>query len=77
MPISDSFYSRLSKSLPEVVKHFGTPFHIYDETGIRETGRLLIDQFSGIPGFREYFAVKALPNPKILTIMQSMGFGFD
>jgi diaminopimelate decarboxylase len=77
MPISHSYYSRLSRILPDVVRHFGTPFHIYDETGIRETGRLLIDRFSGIPGFREYFAVKALPNPAILNIMKSMGFGFD
>lgn len=77
MPISHSYYSRLSRILPDVVRHYGTPFHIYDETGIRETGRLLIDRFSGIPGFREYFAVKALPNPAILNIMQNMGFGFD
>jgi diaminopimelate decarboxylase len=77
MPVSESFYARLSKILPEVIQHYGTPFHIYDETGIRETGRLLIDQFSGIPGFREYFAVKALPNPRIMEIMKSMGFGFD
>jgi len=77
MPISDSFYNRLSPILPKIVEHYGTPFHIYDEIGIRETGRQLIDHFSGIHGFREYFAVKALPNPAILEIMKSMGFGFD
>jgi diaminopimelate decarboxylase len=77
MPISHSFYNRLSRSLPRIVEHYGTPFHIYDEIGIRETGQLLIKHFSAIPGFQEYFAVKALPNPEILRIMKSMGFGFD
>lgn len=77
MPISKSFNDRLSPILEEIVEHYGTPFHIYDEIGIRETGRLLTESFSGIRGFREYFAVKALPNPRILEIMISMGFGMD
>jgi diaminopimelate decarboxylase len=77
MPISHLFYNRLSRALPRIVEHYGTPFHIYDEIGIRETGQRLIEHFSGIPGFREYYAVKALPNPEILKIMKSMGFGFD
>ena len=77
MPISTDFSSRLEGSLENIVEHYGSPFHIYDEKGIRETGKQLIDAFSGIPGFREYYAVKALPNPAILKIMGSMGFGFD
>jgi len=77
MPISKSFNDRLSPILEEIVAHYGTPFHIYDEIGIRETGRLLKENFSGIRGFREYFAVKALPNPRILEIMINMGFGLD
>lgn len=77
MPISADFSSRLEGSLKKIVEHYGSPFHIYDEKGIRETGKQLIDAFSGIPGFREYYAVKALPNPEILKIMGSMGFGFD
>ncbi len=77
MPMSDSFKERLFPLLPTVVNHFGTPFHIYDEVGIRETGRLLHEAFAEIDRFREYYAVKALPNPKILTIMREMGFGFD
>ncbi len=77
MPISADFSSRLSGSLEKIVEHYGTPFHIYDEKGMRETGQVLIDAFSGIPGFREYYAVKALPNPEILKIMFSMGFGAD
>ena len=63
--------------MEKTVQQFGTPFHIYDETGIRETGQHLTNAFSQIKGFREYFAVKALPNPTILSIMKDMGFGFD
>lgn len=77
MPISRDFEDRLTPVLPAIVAHYGTPFHIYDETGIRATGETLKRAFSGIEGFREYFAVKALPNPRIMQIMQSMGFGFD
>ena len=77
MPISKSFENRLTPILKGIVEHFGTPFHIYDEIGIRETGQDLINAFSELKGFREYFAIKALPNPSILTIMKDLGFGFD
>ena len=77
MPMSIAFENRLYPLLEEIVAHFGTPFHIYDEAGIRETGYRLKRCFCGIPGFREYYAVKALPNPAILAIMADMGFGFD
>jgi len=77
MPMSPAFERRLYPQLERIAAHYGTPFHIYDEAGIRETGESLKRAFSGIPGFREYFAVKALPNPRILEIMGSMGFGFD
>jgi diaminopimelate decarboxylase len=77
MPMSKAFEDRLYPMLREIVEHFGTPFHIYDEAGIRNTGEALKDAFAQIEGFREYFAVKALPNPRILDIMHSMGFGFD
>lgn len=77
MPMSSSFHKRLSAQLPQIANHFKTPFHIYDETGIRETGKKLMDAFSTIKGFKEYFAVKALPNPHILNLMKDMGFGFD
>jgi diaminopimelate decarboxylase len=77
MPISNAFENRLYPLLQDVVDHFGTPFHIYDEAGIRETANRLKRCFSGIPGFREFFAVKALPNPAILAIMADLGFGFD
>jgi len=77
MPMSQSFKDRLFPVVDQIAEHYGTPFHIYDEVGIRETGERLKQAFSGIDGFREYYAVKALPNPKILKLMFDMGFGAD
>jgi diaminopimelate decarboxylase len=77
MPMSPDFEKRLYPVIDKVVAHFGTPFHIYDEAGIRRTGESLKKAFSGVDAFREYFAVKALPNPRILEITRDMGFGFD
>ena len=77
MPMSQPFKNRLFPVLNKITNHFQTPFHIYDESGIRETGRRLQAAFNEIDTFKEYYAVKALPNPRILKIMQSMGFGFD
>ena len=77
MPISLDFKTRLDPILSATAEHFGTPFHIYDELGIRETGRKLLAAFDAVAGFHEFFAVKALPNPRILEIIRSMGFGFD
>lgn len=77
MPISESFKHSLYPQLPKIAVHYGTPFHIYDESGIRKTCQRLKEAFSGIEEFREYYAVKALPNPAILQIMQEEGFGFD
>ncbi|PLX90359.1 MAG: diaminopimelate decarboxylase [Desulfuromonas sp.] len=77
MPMSEDFKNRLYPITRQLAEHYGTPFHIYDEAGIRQTGEQLKKAFSGIDGFREYFAVKALPNPRILELMKEMGFGFD
>jgi len=77
MPMSDGFKERLFPKAQEIAEHFGTPFHIYDETGIRATGEALKKAFASIDGFQEFYAVKALPNPKILELMKDMGFGFD
>lgn len=77
MPMSASFKARLNPRLREIAGHFGTPFHIYDEAGIRETAEKLKQAFASTQGFREYFAVKALPNPRILSILRDCGFGFD
>lgn len=77
MPMSNGFEKRLYPILPEISAHFDTPFHIYDEIGIRQTGTALTESFATLPHFQEYYAVKALPNPSILAIMRDQGFGFD
>jgi diaminopimelate decarboxylase len=77
MPMSSSFKDRLFPILPQLAEHYGTPFHIYDEAGIRATADRLNRAFAGIPGFREYYAVKALPNLHIQKLMFALGFGFD
>lgn len=65
------------EKLEEIIKQIPTPFHIYDEKGIRETARKLYDAFSWNKGFREYFAVKATPNPYLMEILKEEGCGFD
>jgi len=77
MPMSQAFKDRLFPVINTITSHFDTPFHIYDEAGIRATGQSIKDAFSGLASFREYYAVKALPNPRILALMKDMGFGFD
>ena len=77
MPMSDEFKFRLLPDLAAIAAHFGTPFHIYDEAGILNTGNVLKNAFAAIDGFMEYFAVKALPNPSVMEIMRTMDFGFD
>ncbi len=77
MPMSQSFKNRLFPVVEKIAAHYGTPFHIYDEAGIRETGANLKQAFAGVPGFQEFYAVKALPNRQILKLMAEMGFGFD
>ena len=63
--------------LAEITAQFPTPFHLYDEKGIRERARALHEAFSWNPGFKEYFAVKATPNPAILKILKEEGCGVD
>ena len=63
--------------LQEIIKEYPTPFHLYDERGIREKARSLKEAFSWNPGFKEYFAVKATPNPRILRILREEGCGAD
>lgn len=65
------------EKLEKIIQSHPTPFHIYDEKGIRENARALKSAFSWADGFREFFAVKACPNPHILKIMKSEGFGAD
>ena len=63
--------------LEEIINEYPTPFHLYDERGIREKARSLKKAFSWNPGFKEYFAVKATPNPRILRILKEEGCGAD
>ena len=61
----------------QIIEQIPTPFHIYDEAGIRRNARALKAAFSWNPGFREYFAVKATPNPYILKLLGEEGCGCD
>lgn len=65
------------EQLKEIIKKYPTPFHIYDEKGIRENARKLKAAFAWNNGFKEYFAVKATPNPFILKVLQEEGCGVD
>ena len=58
------------EQLDAITAQYPTPFHIYDEAGIRENARRLREAFSWNPGYREYFAVKATPTPAILKILR-------
>lgn len=66
-----------NEQLQEIVKEYPTPFHLYDEKGIRENARRLKEAFAWNKGFKEYFAVKATPNPFLLKILQEEGCGTD
>lgn len=65
------------EQLEEIVKEYPTPFHLYDEKGIRENMKALKDAFAWNPGYKEYFAVKANPNPFLIRILQEYGCGCD
>ena len=65
------------QQVEEIVKEYPTPFHIYDEKGIRENARALNKAFSWNKGYKEYFAVKATPTPAILKILHEEGCGTD
>ena len=65
------------EQLEAMTKTYPTPFHLYDEKGIRENALKMREAFSWNKGFKEYFAVKATPNPYILKILQECGCGTD
>lgn len=65
------------EQVEQIVKEYPTPFHLYDEKGIRENVRELKEAFAWNPGFREYFAVKATPNPFLMNILKEYGCGCD
>lgn len=68
--LADSVFEQAAQAFP-------TPFHLYDEKGLRQTARSLNAAFAWAPGFQEYFAVKALPNPHILRILKEENCGVD
>lgn len=61
----------------EIAKTYPTPFYLYDEKGIRENARAVKEAFAWNPGFKEYFAVKATPNPFLIDILREYGCGCD
>jgi diaminopimelate decarboxylase len=65
------------QQLEAIIGKHPTPFHIYDEKAMRENARLLVKAFSWADGFKEYFAVKATPNPYVMKILKAEGFGAD
>ncbi len=65
------------EELEQISTKFPTPFHIYNEKGMREYARKFVDAFSWNPGFKEYFAIKATPNPFIMKILRQENFGID
>ena len=65
------------EQIEEITKTYPTPFHIYDERGIRENAQALREAFSWNKGFKEYFAVKATPNPFLIDILRGYGCGCD
>ncbi|HAF86398.1 MAG TPA: diaminopimelate decarboxylase, partial [Sphaerochaeta sp.] len=70
LPLTSEQLQVLSEKIP-------TPFYLYDEKAIVENARKFISLFSWAPGFRNYYAVKACPNPSILSILKKEGFGSD
>ena len=65
------------EKIREIIKTCPTPFHIYDEEAIRTNARRLVRAFSWAPEFKEFFAVKACPNPYLMKILREEGFGAD
>ncbi|MDR2884987.1 MAG: diaminopimelate decarboxylase [Deferribacteraceae bacterium] len=65
------------EQLEEIIKTYPTPFHIYDERAIEANVARLYKAFSWMPDFKNYFAVKALPNPSILELLHKLGMGTD
>ena len=65
------------EKLQEITAKYPTPFHLYDEKGIRDNAKALKEAFAWNKGFKEFFAVKATPNPYLIKILQEYGCGCD
>lgn len=77
MPTTAPVLDRIERALPKIVQNFGTPCYIYDERGIVERGEELKRAMRDVPGFQQFYAVKAWNNPANLRLQREMGFGFD
>jgi diaminopimelate decarboxylase len=75
--MSEKYFPLTKDGLAKLAERYPTPFYIYDEKAIREHARRFFRAFSRFPNFREFFAVKACPNPYILKILASEGIGAD
>ena len=65
------------ETLEKIIENYPTPFHIYDEKGIREFARAFNAAFSWNKDFKEYYAIKSAPNPYLMKILKQEGFGID
>ncbi len=65
------------ESLERIIEKYPTPFHIYDEKGIRAYAKRFVKAFSWNKGFKEYYAIKAAPNPYLMKLLRAEGFGID
>ena len=75
MPAKHPFVTK--DQLVSIAERYPTPFHLYDEAGIRANVEAVLDAFSWNLGFKEYFAVKANPNPRLISILAEYGCGCD
>ena len=75
--MSSKHFPFTRQQLTEIVERFPTPFYLYDEAAIRANAKRIARAFSVFPGFKEHFAVKALPNPFVLKVLADEGFGAD
>ncbi len=75
--MSSKHFPFTRQQLSEIVERFPTPFYLYDEGAIRANAKRIARAFSVFPGFKEHFAVKALPNPFVLKVLADEGFGAD
>src|ERR1035437_1865580 len=65
------------ESLEKIIEKYPTPFHIYDEKGMKSYAQRFVESFSWNKGFKEYYAIKAAPNPYLMKILRNEGFGID
>ncbi|MBP7712013.1 MAG: diaminopimelate decarboxylase [Gammaproteobacteria bacterium] len=75
--MSSKHFPFTRQQVSEIVERFPTPFYLYDEAAIRANAKRIARLFSVFPGFKEHFAVKALPNPFLLKVLADEGFGAD